>query len=65
MHIYTHIHVYILSNLSKENFQTVFFHDSYKKICIKGQHFFNSSPKILNFDTHYYTVIKQISAQNI
>ena len=47
-HIYTYIHAWILSYLSKEKFQTVFFHDSCKKVCLVGRHFFNSSPKFIN-----------------
>ena len=48
----------------KWNFQTIFFYDSYKQICIKGQHFFISSPKFITFDTLYDTVRNQIITQN-
>ena len=37
-----------------------FFSYSCKKICLIGRHFFNSSPKFLNFDTLYDTLRKQI-----
>ena len=46
--------------ISKENIQTVFFNDSCKQSCLIGQHFFNSSPSFLNFDTLYDTVSKRI-----
>ena len=51
-------------NLSiKRKFPNRIFYYSYNKISIKGQHFFNSYPEFLNFDTLYDTVSKQISTK--
>ena len=61
IHIFKH---WILSYLSKEKLKTVFFHIC-KKICLIGQHFFNSSPKCLNFDTLYDKVSKKISEKKV
>ena len=61
---FIHIFMHGYYSIYQKKISKPSFHYSYKKICIKGRHFFNSSPKILNFDTLYDTVSKIISTQN-
>ena len=64
----TFIHIFIhgyYPAYQKKFSETVFLHDSYKKICIKGQHFLNSYPRFLNLYTLYDTINKIFSTKNI